>query len=95
MNTAILEKSPLSYTKKVLDAFFQLQKYNRHYSDVIVDATRLDWIKKDETELPNTENKRVYYTMLSTLKGITMLIFSTLLLSMEFRKKIMDLPPLK
>ena len=28
----------------------------------MVDDTRLDWIKKDEAELPNTGNKRVYYT---------------------------------
>ena len=63
MNTAILEKILLSYPKKkVLDALFWLQKYNRHYSDVIVKATRFDWIKKDEEELPNTENKRVYFT---------------------------------
>ena len=33
--------------KKVLDALLWLQKYNRHYSVVIVEATRLDWIKKE------------------------------------------------
>ena len=45
----IREKSFVIRKKKVLDALFWLQKYNRHYSDVIVDATRLDWIKKDES----------------------------------------------
>ena len=55
----IEEKSFVIRKKKVLDALFWLQKYNRHYSDVIVKATRLYWIKKDEAELPNTENKQV------------------------------------
>ena len=69
MNTAISKKSFVIRKKKVLDALFWLQKYNRHYSDAMVDATRLDWIEKDEAELPNTENKRVYYTDVEYAEG--------------------------
>ena len=38
------EKSFVILKKKVLDTLFWLQKYNRHYSDVMMDAARLDWI---------------------------------------------------
>ena len=60
-----------------------------------MDATRLYWIEKDEAELPNTENKQVYYTDVEYAEGYNDAGFSTLLLSMDFRKKIMDLLPLK
>ena len=89
------EKSFVIRKKKVLDALFWIQKYNRHYSDVTVDATRLDWIKKDETKLLNTKNKQVYYTDVEYAEGYNDADFSRLMLSMEFRKKIMDLLPLK
>ena len=85
----------ITHPKKDLDALFWFQKYNRHYSDVIVDATKLDWIKKDEAELPNTENKQVYYTDVEYAEGYNDADFSMLLLSMELYKKIIDLLPFK
>ena len=68
-NGDIGENSFVIRKKKVLKALFCLQKYNRHYSDVIVDATGLDWIKKDKAELPNTENKRVYFKNVEYAEG--------------------------
>ena len=91
----IEENSFVIRKKKVLDALFWLQKYNRRYSDVIVGATRLNWIEKDEVELPNTEKIEYTSRMLSTQMDIVMLTSSRALLSMEFRRKMMDLPYLK
>ena len=64
------EKSFVIRRKKVLDALYWLQKYNRHYNDVIVDANRLNWMDdQEEAELPNKENKRIYYEDVEYAEG--------------------------
>ena len=89
------EKSFVIRRNIVLDALFWMQKYNRHYSDVIVDATRLDWIEKTKQNFQTQRTSKYTTRMLSKLKCMAVMTSSTLLLSMEVRKKIMELLPLE
>ena len=89
------EKSFVIRKKKVLDALFWIQKYNRHYSDVIVEATRLNWIEKMKQSFQKQKKSEYTSRMLSKQMDIVMLTSSRALLSTEFRKKMMDLPHLK
>ena len=81
--------------KKVLDALFWLQKYNRHYSDVMVYAANLDWIEKTKQNYQAQKTSECTTRMLSMLRGMAMMTSSRAQLSMEFRRNMMDLPYLK
>ena len=61
------EKSFVVRKKKFLNALFLLQKYNRHYSDVVVDDTRLDWIKKMKQNFQTHKTSEYTTRMLSKL----------------------------
>jgi Helitron helicase-like domain at N-terminus len=55
-NTAASTTRPFRVRRQnVLDALTWLKQYNKEYSDIVIDASRLDWIDGDEGELIGIE----------------------------------------
>ena len=45
-----------------MDALHWLKKYNRHYKDIEIEPSNLNWMNNDdEAELPNDENEKLEY----------------------------------
>ena len=46
----------------VLNALRWLKIHNKHYKNIVLDESRLDWMEgENEAQLPNVENKTVLY----------------------------------
>ena len=58
----ICEKKFVIRKHKVLNALQWLKTHNRHYKDVHIDNSRLDWMKSDEESLPSMHNKNKIYS---------------------------------
>ena len=58
-NDEVGEKMFVIRKKETLQALYWLRRNNRHYADVQIDESRLDWIVGEEQELENDNNTRV------------------------------------